>query len=203
MDVYGCPWMSMDIHGYPWMSMDVHGYPWISIDTYGYSWISMDVHGYPYMDIMQGHPWISMEIHGNGYQWIYMDYQWISIILFVTRWRAAWVERMSTRKISMIRYTLGCFGCLESTRENHTSRMGRVSNYLVTGNVWSPTGISFQILFTSNSAPILLFVMPLMPKIFGFVSDSLGLLLFTNNVLLYISLPKISNSWVAMVLQSV
>ena len=36
------------------------------------------------------------------------------------------------------------FGCMESTRGNHTSRMGRVSNYLVTGNVRKPTGICFR-----------------------------------------------------------
>ena len=37
------------------------------------------------------------------------------------------------------------FGCLQSTRGNHTSRMGRVSNYLVTGNVRNPTKMMFPI----------------------------------------------------------
>ena len=55
-------------------------------------------------------------------------------------------------------------GGLESTRENHTSRLGRVSPNPVTGNVRKPTKIMFRVFCTSNSSPILLFC-PLEPQL--------------------------------------
>ncbi len=106
------PWISMEIHGYPSM---IHGYPWISMDD---PWISMD------------DPWTSMDtpwiIH--GYPRISVDYLWISRILFVTKWHATQVERISTRPISMIFvvrvfanvYFCGCplFICMDFRRFN-------------------------------------------------------------------------------------
>ncbi len=45
-------------------------------------------------------------------------------------------------------------GSLESTRGNHTSRLGRVSQHFVTGTSENSPQIIFPILCTSNSAPI-------------------------------------------------
>ena len=51
-------------------------------------------------------------------------------------------QNINTSRFCIFVLGVGVSGCLESTGGNHTSRMGRVSNYLVTGNVGKPT-ISF------------------------------------------------------------
>ena len=51
----------------------------------------------------------------------------------------------------------GVSGGLESTQGNHTSRMGRLLNYLVMGNVRKPIETIFRVFCTSDSSPVLPF----------------------------------------------
>jgi len=60
----------------------------------------------------------------------------------------------STKRI--LETYLGVLGGLESTRANHASWLGGVSNYLVTGHVRKHTKLIFVICNTSNSSPILI-----------------------------------------------
>lgn len=77
------------------------------------------------------------------------------MVLWIRRF--LWPSTNNHNKVFLKHYSeKGWWGGLESARTNCTSRLGGVSNYLVTGHVRKHTKLIFVICNTSNSSPILI-----------------------------------------------